>query len=438
MDKFLKKIFMITPLLVVAALVAGFLPSILSLASPGPSAPQQVSGNPADKEREDVKTGQDGGSSVLETSTAAPAPRQLSQEEVRRIALAKVDGKIVKFELDDDKYEVETTANGKKYEMDINLYTGQISEFKIDGMDENDRSGITRSSATTNPVMTSKDRISAEEAQRIALAKVDGKIVECELDDDQYEIEIRANGKKYDMKINAFTGKIVENEVEDLKDRDEASKLTKPATTTKPASTLRSRITSQEARRIALARVNGRIVEFGLDDDKFEVTIYANSKEYDMEISAYTGKILELKETDREDDHDRGSTQPAQVNPVTKPAATSPSRISMEQARGIALARINGTITEADLDDDAYEFEIQANGNEYEISVHAYTGKILDVEVDDHDNDSDHDDDYNHDDDSNHDDDHDVNNNVDDDNSHHDFDDHDDHDDYEDHDGDDD
>ena len=36
------------------------------------------------------------------------------------------------FELDDDEYEVEIHAEGKEYEMIIDAYTGEITEFEID------------------------------------------------------------------------------------------------------------------------------------------------------------------------------------------------------------------------------------------------------------------------------------------------------------------
>ena len=44
-----------------------------------------------------------------------------------------------------------------------------------------------------------------------------------------------------------------------------------------------------------------------------------------------------------------------------------------------------GRITEFEWDDDEYEIEIIKDGMEYEIEIHAYTGRVLDFEVEDDD-----------------------------------------------------
>ena len=46
-----------------------------------------------------------------------------------------------------------------------------------------------------------------------------------ELDDDEYEIEIEAKGKEYDIEIDAYTGKVLNFEVEDDRDDDDHHQL---------------------------------------------------------------------------------------------------------------------------------------------------------------------------------------------------------------------
>ena len=206
----------------------------------------------------------------------------ISADEARRIALAKVNGEIIKFELDDDdddddiEYEIEIIKDGIKYEMEIDAYSGVITEFEIDD------GGSSRSVGAM---------ISADEARRIALAQVNGQIIKFELDDNddddddiEYEIEIIKDGIKYEIEIDAYTGKITEFERED--DDDDSANQPK------------SRITADEARRIALSLVNGTITEFEEDDDEFEIEISKDGKEYEIEIDAYTGKVLEFEEDD--------------------------------------------------------------------------------------------------------------------------------------------
>jgi len=54
--------------------------------------------------------------------------------------------------------------------------------------------------------------ISRDEAQKIALKKVNGKIKSIDYDDYEYEVEIVKNGVEYEIKINAVTGKVLEVE----------------------------------------------------------------------------------------------------------------------------------------------------------------------------------------------------------------------------------
>ena len=60
--------------------------------------------------------------------------------------------------------------------------------------------------------------ISSDQAKKIALNKVNGKIVEFELDEDDgrliYEIEIKKDGREYNLEIDAYTGKIIEFEID--------------------------------------------------------------------------------------------------------------------------------------------------------------------------------------------------------------------------------
>ena len=83
------------------------------------------------------------------------------------------------------------------------------------------------------------------------------------------------------------------------------------------------------------------------------------------------------------------TSQPSQTpRPTQTPSSdskqTSRERISPDQAKAIALGLTGGgIITEFELDDDEYEIEIESNGKEYEIEIDAYTGKVLDFEVED-------------------------------------------------------
>lgn len=158
------------------------------------------------------------------------------------------------------------------------------------------------------------------------------------------------------------------------------------------------------AKEIALGLVNGRIVEFELDDrddgddnPEYEIEIVANGYKYEIELDAYTGKVLEFERDDLDDD-DRDSktvksntttksSQPAKSNTTAKPAQTKKSNtaakrqvIGAAKAKEIALGLAKGRIVDFELDDGEYEIEIEGNGYEYEIEIDAYTGKVLEFE----------------------------------------------------------
>lgn len=106
--------------------------------------------------------------------------------------------------------------------------------------------------------------------------------------------------------------------------------------------------------------------------DIYDIEFYtADYKEYDYEIDARTGKVLEV-------DYDAES--------FTPPAASG--TITREKAQEIALAKVHGAkaehIKKLKLDQDdgrtIYEVEIVYNAMEYELEISAADGKVLKFE----------------------------------------------------------
>lgn len=163
----------------------------------------------------------------------------ISEAKAREIALGLVKGEIVKFELDDidddddrPDYEIDIISNGAKYEIEIDAYTGKVLEFEKDDMDDDDDKRDDSKIKNAGPVQkknnssnkpatpTIKRQVIGEaKAKEIALGLVNGRVIELELDDDdddlQYDIEILANGYKYEIEIDAFTGSVLEFEKDD-------------------------------------------------------------------------------------------------------------------------------------------------------------------------------------------------------------------------------
>jgi len=130
-----------------------------------------------------------------------------------------------------------------------------------------------------------------ERAMRAALAKHPGEVltVEAELDKGkpQYEFDIKgADGKEWEVEVDAKSGRMIEDEQEVANADD-------------PVFKSKAKITQDEAKKIALAKYPGELVEseFSLESDGtpvYEFDIKSkNGKEWEVEVNAVTGKLSE-------------------------------------------------------------------------------------------------------------------------------------------------
>ena len=166
-----------------------------------------------------------------------------------------------------------------------------------------------------------------------------------------------------------------------------------------------AKISKDEARRIALLRVSGKILESELDRETgrlvYEFEIRDKSgKIQEVLVDAQTGETVSVKEEnedddkkgkddDEDDDDDDEDDSPQMQKELAKEA-----KISLEEARKIALARIPGTVVESEMGKKkgkvVYEFEIKDKDNKtFDVLVDAKTGEIVGVEADDEDDDED-------------------------------------------------
>ena len=216
-------------------------------------------------------------STVLSQVVAVDAASKLiGSTKAKEIMLKKVPGaKIVKFRLDNDRtpeYEGELTKGSYKYEIDVNAKTGKITDYEKE------------------KIKTSSSKYIGEtKAKEIMLKKVPGaKIVKFKLDKDdtpEYEGELTKGSYKYEISVNAKSGKITDYEKEKIK--TSSKKL----------------IGESKAKEIMLKKVPGaKIVKFELDNDKtpeYEGELRKGKYEYEISVNAITGKI-----TDFEKDND--------------------------------------------------------------------------------------------------------------------------------------
>ena len=170
----------------------------------------------------------------------------------------------------------------------------------------------------------SKKLITAQEAKDIALKEVNGTITESDYDGDDkrphYEFEIQSNNEEVSIEVDAETGKATITEREAIKaavvnekaqatdDKAVAAQKETAAVpkaedkqkeaVTKAEAKQNGVMTKAEAINIAKTVAKGTVTKVELDNDddgqKYELEFKDGQVEYDVEVDAYTGKILEV------------------------------------------------------------------------------------------------------------------------------------------------
>lgn len=90
-----------------------------------------------DDDDDDDRDYDDGDERKSSNGIKTPSKKQLiGDEKAKQIALGLVNGQIVEFEKDDDDYEFKIVANGYEYEIDIDGFTGNVTSFDKDVIDD--------------------------------------------------------------------------------------------------------------------------------------------------------------------------------------------------------------------------------------------------------------------------------------------------------------
>ena len=249
----------------------------------------------------------------------------------------------------------------------------------------------------------SEDILTLKEAKDLAIQKYGGKVTEIELEKTKsgyvYDVEVKSSGIEYDLDIDAITGKIklekqsTDTHVPKEVSTESAQKAT-PTHNLKVVESAQPRVagtkllTKDQVIAIAKKKAKGTVTEVELDSDDgrkhYDIEIKDGTYEYDFEIDAITGKILEF-EKDRDDDAKKVNKQ-ATATKTNKVASTKKAMLTKDQAIAIAMKQATGTVTDFELDEDdgrkVYEIEIENGTYEYEFEIDAFTGKVLKFEKD--------------------------------------------------------
>ena len=209
--------------------------------------------------------------------------------------------------------------------------------------------------------------------------KVDGTALTMKDDDGDSLYPLTYDGNTY-LPAEQLASAVGYNATSD----DNSVSLTKKAAATS-TSTSSTDIGAEKAKEIALQHAgvsasNATFIkaERDYDDGKltYDVDFYAGNKEYDYEILAADGTILSYD---------------ADIEGYRIPSSSSSSNIGAEKAKQIALQHaglsasdVNFVKVEFDYDDGRAEYEIEFHHNfrEYEYTIDAASGTILEAERD--------------------------------------------------------
>ncbi|GAB2541252.1 PepSY domain-containing protein [Gracilibacillus alcaliphilus] len=151
------------------------------------------------------------------------------------------------------------------------------------------------------------ENLTMEEATKKLEEEYRGTIKELELDQEDnklyYEAEIIVENQEYDVKMDAVTGEVVYEEIDD--DRNQEDKRQDTIANPNNNGNSSNLIAQEEAIEIAKQQFDGKVVEMELDYDDgryvYELELVNGHQEADIDIDGETGNILSL-EIDYEDD----------------------------------------------------------------------------------------------------------------------------------------
>ncbi|HPE96025.1 MAG TPA: PepSY domain-containing protein, partial [Bacillota bacterium] len=188
-----------------------------------------------------------------------------------------------------------------------------------------------------------------------------------------YEIELVFASYEYEYEINALNGAIIEKDVDKTENDDSNDDV---------SSSEEAIISAVEAKYIALTHAGAdadTVTEYKCEYDSgaFEIEFVFNNGEYEYEIDAYDGSIIDhdieynisYDDADDDDDDDNDDVSRSSV-------------ISETQAKNAALAHAGADANEitgflCELDEEIYEIEFNFGTYEYNYDISAADGRVL-------------------------------------------------------------
>lgn len=181
----------------------------------------------------------------------------------------------------------------------------------------------------------------------------------------EWDIEFQTSKYKYEVEINARTGRIEDFEMKKI------IKSSKKAISEKKAKSAALKAVGVKASSVK------KWTKMKFDGKEWEFKFQTGSYKYEVEIDTYTGKAVDIEKERIQ-------------KSATKYIGTAKAKaIALKHAKSHMTVSGKIRYTKAKLDKDDgivfYEIEFRNKGVEYEYEIHAKTGKILKWDIDEDD-----------------------------------------------------
>jgi len=299
-----------------------------------------------------------------------------SEEYARKLAEENlpVNAQMTGMEQDDEEYEFlyVDKVNNRRYEIEISKATGEIVKLEEEAI-------------TT--VKAQKAALTEQEA-RDAVVKTYPKAqilsVALEQEDGGFEYKVRFTDGNYQgaAAIQAETGEMLEV-TRKLGQRiivpNQGTGKSGYLTEAEARSRSESFVKNAAVTDLDLEKKNGRYV--------YEIELYKEGAEYELELDAKTGEQISLKSKWEGDKEKPITTTSKAIVPTTKPAVTKPApqKLTEDEVKKILQEKVpGGTVRELELKEDdgrlEYKGEIITDDYEYEFELDAVSGGVLEWE----------------------------------------------------------
>ena len=290
------------------------------------------------------------GTSYAKTLSSAAQVKKLAQKKVKG---AKIDKVKKDRENGVSVYEVKLSKGKKSYDLVYRVPGAKLISYEW----KTKKQYLKKENGT----IISKSKCKKLARKQVSKATVTSIAQKSSNGLDIYKVKMKKSNKKYELKFNAHTGDLIEYEWELVRKAGEDSK--------------EGYISEEDAMQIALKEAGGGTVvkiKFKKDDGiyVYKVEVINGQYEYEIEINAETGKVLDV---------DRELIEQT-------PSEEDNSRIGLEAAKDKALAdagqnSADVTYTKAELDYEdgipVYEIEFYTADYKYEYEINALTGAVL-------------------------------------------------------------